>query len=82
MEGRLTDSETNLMVCNGPLRSCDGAIVQHLQIQLFLVRAAVEAFLVRPEQERWTEVRQLLQVRVSILQAMMRLQPPQERCAG
>ncbi len=37
---------------NGPCRSCDVVVVQHLQIQLFLARAATAASSVRPEQER------------------------------
>ncbi len=56
--------------------------MQRLQIQLFLARAAAAAFLVRPDQERWNAVWQLLQVSGLILQAILRLQFPQGRRAG
>ncbi len=79
---RLAGSKTNLLVCNGPCRSCGGVDVQRLQIQLFLARATAAASLVSPEQERWNAVWQLLQVRGLILQAMLRLQFPQGRRAG
>ncbi len=79
---RFAGSETNLLVFNGPCRSCGGVVVQSLQIQLFLARSAAAASLVRPEQEQWNRVWQLLQVRGSVLQAMVRLQLPQDRCAG
>ncbi len=68
---RLADSETNLLVCNGPCRSCNGVIAQSLQIQLFLARAAAAPSLVSPVQERWNAVWQLLQVRGLILQVML-----------
>ncbi len=37
---RLDGSETNLLVCNCPCRSCGGVVVHRLQIQLFLAGAA------------------------------------------
>ncbi len=76
----LAGSETNLLVCNGPCQSCGGVVVQRLQIHL--ARAAVATSLVRLEQEQRNGVLQLLQVRRLILQAMVRLQFPQEWRTG
>ncbi len=52
--------------------------MQRLPIQLFLARATAAASLVKPEQEGWNGVWQLLQPRGSVLQSMVRLQFPQE----
>ncbi len=56
--------------------------MQRLQIQLFLARVVAAASLVRPKQELWNGVWQLLQVRGSMLQGVVRLQFPQDRHAG
>ncbi len=77
----LVGSETNLLVCNSPYRSCGGIVVQRLQIHMFLVRAAAAASLVGPEQVQWNGVWQLLHVRRPILQAVVRVQFPQQRRA-
>ncbi len=79
---RLAGPETNLLVCSGPCRSFGKVVLQHLQIQLFLASAAAAASLVKPKQERWDGVWQLLQVRGSILQAMAPLQFTQDQRAG
>ncbi len=46
---RLPNSETNLVVCNGPCRSCGGVVVQRLQIQLLVARAAGDVAVAVPK---------------------------------